>query len=103
MSTNDITINVTVPMDKLRDAIMTAVDKALAKPTYGNSGGTILPMIEETVKMQLTELDLTDLIQRYARNRLESVVDEVVTAQLKERAKAKARELARNNQLFSET
>jgi hypothetical protein len=99
---NSITLTIDLPLDLIRNAVISSVNRELASPTYGNQGGTAFRAIDAAVKSALLAFDFTPLIQQYATARLSAVVDEVVTLQLRERAKAKARELAKNNQLFAD-
>lgn len=102
MSENPIILTVEIPLDKLRDAVLTVVSAEMANQNYGQRPGVGYRAIEEAVKRELLNFDYAPLIQLFARARIESVVDDIVTQQLRERAKAKARELARSNQLFGE-
>jgi hypothetical protein len=100
---NSITLTIDLPLDLLRNAVISSVNRELASPTYGNQGGSAFRAIDAAVKTELLTFDFTPLIQQFAKARLSAVVDEIVTLQLRERAKAKAKEMAKNNQLFEDT
>lgn len=95
---------ITVKLDS--DAIEAAVKHAWQKEflvpdrfVTGN-GGDGLAEVKRQVREYIAGMDLTELIARAAKARIDDVVNEVVTAALREKAKQRAKEMARDGTLI---
>lgn len=95
-----LTLTVHLPVAVIQDAIASAAAREFRKPAYGESTGIGWGVVETQVRQFITTVDLSDLIRRYTEARLSQAVDEAVTRLLQEKARAKAREMARNGTLL---
>ena len=102
MTDNTIDMTVAIPIAAIREAILFAISKEFAVPAYGKATGKGWEIVHRQVRDYLTSIDLTDLIRRYTEARMTQAVDEAVTRLLQEKARQRAREMARNGELLME-
>ena len=95
-----LTLTVQIPATVVKEAVEAAAAREFCRPTYGESSGIGWKAVESQVHAYIADVDLTNLIRRYTEARMSQVVDETVTRLLQEKARAKAREMARNGTLF---
>lgn len=91
--------------DLIEQAVKRAAGEAVAgllkNPAYSyERGGEAYERIKEAVRDHLAMLDLTAVIERIARDRVEVVAAEVLDSVLRSAMKKKASEMIRDGSLF---
>ena len=97
----EITVNIPAPEAAIIKAVERVWEQHLSPPQYGGTPGPGYEIVKGAAAKYLEEMDLGPIIRRYAVARLEEVVDKVVTDLLREKAKAKGRQMIRNGELLS--
>ena len=97
----EITVNIPAPEAAVIKAAERVWEMHLSPPNYGITPGLGYEIVKKAVAKHLEEVDLGPIISRYVVARLEEVVDKVVTDLLREKVKAKGRQMIRNGELLS--
>jgi hypothetical protein len=86
--------------DDVRGAISKAWAREFAEPGYRDSGGSGWQEVVRQVKHHIEQMDMSEMIAIAARARIDSVINEVVTTALREKAKQRAKEMTKGGTLL---